>query len=435
MRMVAATVSPGNNFETTVKKSENITKSDFKDELKQKLESNKQDAPKKIEKQNQNKDLKESKSLRADEGIVEGDDQKNTVVNTTHTDKNKQIKNFKALQLESDSMGKNSKKTDKKRSVEENSIKSKKSTQEAENVQASQLLQLQSQSDDIKLINKELTSSDSDNREVKLVKDIKVKTPEQNESKQVNTQAVLGQNVMKKSKNLNFADKKVTKSDEKKKSDNVVKVKDLRTTPVERKAVKEGDNQEIAQNQGVTDLNLEVDESTENSSERTIVLGTTEISAEGDGGKSQAPVMKEATSILKQQLKDFGNSEIVKQSRFILKDNNVGEIRLILKPEALGEVKINLNLNENSLAGQIVVENSSVREVFQENLSSLSAALEKEGFDNTDLNLSLSDKGQREEQQEREKSKQYFSERLKRFDDNGQVVRYGLPTAGINLTA
>lgn len=173
----------------------------------------------------------------------------------------------------------------------------------------------------------------------------------------------------------------------------------------------------------------------EASTEKTIVLGTSEVSAEGEGGKAQAPVMKEAATQLKQQLKDFGNSEIVKNTRFILKDNNVGEIKLILKPESLGEVKINLNLNDNNLAGQIVVENAAVKEVFQENMSSLTKALESKGFDTANLDLSLSDKGEGRGNREQGENKQYFSDRLKKFEESGRVVRYGLPTAGINLTA
>ena len=173
---------------------------------------------------------------------------------------------------------------------------------------------------------------------------------------------------------------------------------------------------------------------TDEATNKTITLGSTEISVEGDGGKLQAPVAKEASLLLKQQLKDFGNDQIVKESKFILKDNNVGEIKLILKPESLGEVKINLNLKQNSLAGHIVVENSSVREIFQENLVHLSKALQEQGYDSADLQLSLNDK-KSGQQQKKNENKQYFSERLKRIDDSGNTIRYGFNSAGINLTA
>ncbi|MGL1894697.1 MAG: flagellar hook-length control protein FliK [Spirochaetaceae bacterium] len=228
---------------------------------------------------------------------------------------------------------------------------------------------------------------------------------------------------LKKSVEKKPADNKVEKKEGK------LKVNDLRTQNTEVSNVKE----EAANNQ-VTPVKLDSAETLEAGADKTIILGSTEISAEGEGGKAQAPVMKEAASILKQQLKDFGNNEIVKQSRFIFKDNNVGEIKLILKPESLGQVKINLNLNENSLAGQIVVENNSVKEIFQENMSQLTKALKAEGFDTADLELSYN--GEKEsDKKDKADNKQYFSDRLKRIDESGQVVRYGTASAGINLTA
>ncbi|MBN2618881.1 MAG: flagellar hook-length control protein FliK [Spirochaetales bacterium] len=225
---------------------------------------------------------------------------------------------------------------------------------------------------------------------------------------------------------------KVSNKNEKKSDNNITKVKDLRNSKLnenivnpEKASVK---TQEIVKNNSDEVLKIETEG-------ESIILGSKDISFEGDNSKPQAPVTKEFSTLLKEQLRDFGNNEIVKQSRFILKDNNIGEIKLILKPESLGQVKINLNLNENSLAGQIVVENNSVKEIFQENMASLTRALEKEGYDSAKLELSLSDKDSSRNRDDSKNNKQYFSERLKRFNDNGQVVRYGLPTAGINLTA
>ncbi|OQY36304.1 MAG: hypothetical protein B6229_10425 [Spirochaetaceae bacterium 4572_7] len=191
-------------------------------------------------------------------------------------------------------------------------------------------------------------------------------------------------------------------------------------------------NRNVKVNHNVENPDNQKAEHFEAGADKNIMLGTTEISAEGEGGKAQAPVMKEFSSLLKQQLKDFGNDSIVKQSRFILKDNNIGEIKLILKPESMGQVKINLELNENSLAGRIIVENNSVKEVFQENINQLSKSLEEQGYDSAKLNVSLSDKKGSNPRDEKE-SKQYFSERLKRIDD--QVIRYGSDNYGINLTA
>lgn len=98
-------------------------------------------------------------------------------------------------------------------------------------------------------------------------------------------------------------------------------------------------------------------------------------------------------SALMKQLEDSINNKIVKQSSVILKDSNSGEIKLILKPEALGKVRIRLSLNDNRIAGQIIVENAAVKEIFEQNLQSLERAFKENGFDTTSLNVSVGGHG------------------------------------------
>lgn len=255
--------------------------------------------------------------------------------------------------------------------------------------------------------------------------------------KEINIETTDRSNVPKNGLGINLNNKKSEKSGKKKSSDedSKIKVTDFRkgnkTRGVEQNnTVKNAETKSPAGKE----LNSDSNGSNESGVDKTILLGSTEVTAEGDGGKTQAPVIKEATQILKQQLKDFGNDEIVKQSRFILKDKDVGEIKLILKPESLGQVKINLNLKQNSLAGQIVVENNSVKEIFQENMSQLSKALKDQGYDTAELKLTLDDKKE-SNNREQNKNKQYYSDRLKRIDDSGNVVRYGTASTGIDLTA
>ncbi|TFG64880.1 MAG: flagellar hook-length control protein FliK, partial [Spirochaetales bacterium] len=85
------------------------------------------------------------------------------------------------------------------------------------------------------------------------------------------------------------------------------------------------------------------------------------------------------------QLKEFLNSDIVKNTGIILKDNNSGEIKLVLKPANLGRVRIELNLQDSHLAGRILVDNNMVKEIFEQNMSNLEQAFRDSGF----LNLSL----------------------------------------------
>lgn len=147
--------------------------------------------------------------------------------------------------------------------------------------------------------------------------------------------------------------------------------------------------------------------------ELTVFLGESNVSAEGDGGKIQAPV----TRLLSQQLKNQTNQDIAKNINFIMKDNNQGEIKLILKPEALGQVKIHLDLNENNIVGRIVVENNSVRQAFNENLASLSEALKEQGFENAALDVSVGERDGEKQQQQNGQNKPYYSERLRQWDD------------------
>ncbi|OQY34540.1 MAG: hypothetical protein B6241_04530 [Spirochaetaceae bacterium 4572_59] len=89
--------------------------------------------------------------------------------------------------------------------------------------------------------------------------------------------------------------------------------------------------------------------------------------------------------LLNKQLQEGGTKELAKNIRFVLKDHNQGEIKLILKPEALGKVRIQLNLQENNIVGKIFVENNSVKQVFLNNLSNLTKALEDSGFQTSSL--------------------------------------------------
>ncbi len=93
--------------------------------------------------------------------------------------------------------------------------------------------------------------------------------------------------------------------------------------------------------------------------------------------------------MLFQNLKESGNSGIVRQTGIMLKDGGSGEIRLILKPEKLGKVRIRLNLQDNNLAGKIIVENNIVREVFNNNMSELLRAFEEGGFSIGSLDVSV----------------------------------------------
>lgn len=96
---------------------------------------------------------------------------------------------------------------------------------------------------------------------------------------------------------------------------------------------------------------------------------------------------------LRQTLNDQVNGEIVRTARMVVRGNDTGEIRLHLKPESLGNVRIILQMQEGHIAGRIIVENSSVREVFEQNLASLIEAFNESGLETGTLDVTLADSG------------------------------------------
>ncbi|MBU8912626.1 MAG: flagellar hook-length control protein FliK [Spirochaetales bacterium] len=96
---------------------------------------------------------------------------------------------------------------------------------------------------------------------------------------------------------------------------------------------------------------------------------------------------------LRQTLDDQVNGEIVRTARMVVRGNDTGEIRLHLKPESLGNVRIVLQMQEGHIAGRIIVENSSVREIFEQNLASLIEAFNESGLETGTLDVALANSG------------------------------------------
>jgi len=122
-------------------------------------------------------------------------------------------------------------------------------------------------------------------------------------------------------------------------------------------------------------------------------------------------VAKETDAKAQNQVKNINNSslerfseilknETVKQTSMILKDNGKGEIKLILKPESLGNVRIKVLLDNNNIEGRIIVENISIKEMFESNLSELEQAFKEEGFESASLEVSVSGQGAENKEEE-----------------------------------
>ena len=91
-----------------------------------------------------------------------------------------------------------------------------------------------------------------------------------------------------------------------------------------------------------------------------------------------------------ERFKEALRNEVVRSTSIMLKDKGQGELRLILKPESLGNVRIWLTLNNNHIEGRIIVENNTVKEMFESNLQNLNNAFQKEGFSSSSLEVFVS---------------------------------------------
>jgi flagellar hook-length control protein FliK len=123
-------------------------------------------------------------------------------------------------------------------------------------------------------------------------------------------------------------------------------------------------------------------------------------------------------------------SEFVRRAGIIVRDGG-GELRLILKPESLGSVRINLNLSGNHIEGRIIVENNTVKEMFESQLTNLSQAFKEDGFESTALEVAVG--GRQGRRSSKEPDPRLAT---RKFEDNSATVEQ--TTLGewlINLTA
>ncbi len=110
------------------------------------------------------------------------------------------------------------------------------------------------------------------------------------------------------------------------------------------------------------------------------VLSSNMQTASSDGSNFQA--------MLSNQLQSNAH-EIVKAGNIVLKDNNVGEIKLILNPEELGNVKISLHIDDKAISGKIIVESEAAFNAMKESVQSLKEAFASSGFDTGAFDLSF----------------------------------------------
>lgn len=109
-------------------------------------------------------------------------------------------------------------------------------------------------------------------------------------------------------------------------------------------------------------------------------------------GKSEATSLQSQAQELAARIKSGGAGEIVKAAQIVLKDGDIGIIRLKLEPQSLGGVKIELKLAEKQISGRIVVESDLAENAFRSSLDALKDAFAEAGFETTALEVEVSDR-------------------------------------------
>jgi flagellar hook-length control protein FliK len=122
-----------------------------------------------------------------------------------------------------------------------------------------------------------------------------------------------------------------------------------------------------------------------------------------------------------QKLKNSLDTEMVKQTKLIIKQGGNGEIRIVLKPESLGQIRMRLYLDNNHIEGRIFVENNNIRGVVEQSLESLQTALKQEGYDSVALQVSVGH-GDGREQQGKSHDFTPSTEAVEEFEKNGEML-------------
>lgn len=165
--------------------------------------------------------------------------------------------------------------------------------------------------------------------------------------------------------------------------DGKITVNDFRTEENEQKSLKAENRLEIKNVKFDGGNSLEMEMSLSESNAQNIsqnILSSSSQAAASSGSNFQA--------MLQNQIQANADS-FVKAGNIVLKDNNVGEIKLVLHPELLGNVKIDLHLKDNTISGKIIVQTQEAFEAFKESAESLRNAFASSGFEASGFELSF----------------------------------------------
>lgn len=137
-------------------------------------------------------------------------------------------------------------------------------------------------------------------------------------------------------------------------------------------------------------------------------VSTSQVSASSQRAEvSESTNSTQFSSILAEQIK-ANSAELVQRGKIVLRDGNVGEIRLQLKPAHLGIVRISLKVTEDKkMKGEVTVSSKEAYNAFEDSMEELVSSFRDAGFDTSGFDLNW--KGGKEEIVREDLRDRYFS--------------------------
>ncbi len=148
------------------------------------------------------------------------------------------------------------------------------------------------------------------------------------------------------------------------------------------------------------ELRAELSDGGESGAQRGVARA--DLAAWGQGSTaSRAAAQQQAEAQLARHLRSELPDQVLRQAQMVIRGENEGEMRLSLYPPELGGVRVRMQVQDNLIAIRFIVENSTVRDVFEQNLHVLQQQLADSGFENAGIEVSVGGNSNGERQENR----------------------------------